>query len=207
MEVRPIELEGERIRLAPLSMDHLDELCDAGLHDELWRVTTSVIRNREDMRKYIAEALNGQSAGTAVPFVIIEKSTSRVVGSTRYGNIERTHRRLEIGWTWITPHWQRTYVNTEAKYLLLRHAFETLGCIRVEFKTDSLNEQSRKALAGIGATEEGTMRNHMIVAGGRKRHSVYFSVIDSEWPAVKRRLEKRLRQLRPPSKARGTDSA
>jgi RimJ/RimL family protein N-acetyltransferase len=180
-------------------MEYLDQLCDAGLDERLWQVTTTVIRNREDMRQYLEEALDLQSAGTALSFVIIEKSTMRAVGSTRYANVAKPHRRLEIGWTWITPHWQRTYVNTEAKYLLLRHAFETLGCIRVEFKTDSRNEQSRKALAGIGATEEGTMRNHMIVPGGRIRHSVYFSIIDSEWPEVKKRLEERLRRLSSPS--------
>jgi RimJ/RimL family protein N-acetyltransferase len=146
------------------------------------------------MRAYIAEALELQAAGTALPFVVIEKSTGAIVGSTRFGNIAVPHRRLEIGWTWITPRWQRTYVNTETKYLLLKHAFETLGCIRVEFKTDSLNRQSQNALAGIGATEEGTMRNHMIVGGGRKRHSVYFSIIDAEWPDVKKRLEGRLQR-------------
>jgi RimJ/RimL family protein N-acetyltransferase len=114
------------------------------------------------------------------------------VGSTRFANIDRENKHLEIGWTWIGKPWQRTAVNTEAKYLMLRHAFEELGCIRVEFKTDSLNQQSRNALLGIGAKEEGTFRNHMITQDGRYRHSVYFSVIDSEWPEVKRGLEERL---------------
>ena len=202
MDLQPVELEGNNVRLVPMSMDYFDQLCEAGLHEQLWRVTTTVIRNREDMRAYIAEALDTQAVGTALPFVIVEKSTMRVVGSTRYGNIATAHKRLEIGWTWITPRWQRTYVNTETKFLLLKHAFETLGCIRVEFKTDSLNEQSRKALAGIGAKKEGTLRNHMIVPGGRKRHSVYFSITDSEWPGVKRGLVERLGRHSPDSGSR-----
>ena len=131
-------------------------------------------------------------ADLLLPFALIEKSTGRAIGSTRYGNIDRTHHRVEIGWTWVAPTWQRTAVNTEAKYLLLRHAFETLGCIRVELKTDSLNEKSRNAILRIGAREEGTFRNHMITASGRIRHTVYFSVLDSEWPEVKSRLQSRL---------------
>jgi RimJ/RimL family protein N-acetyltransferase len=123
-----------------------------------------------------------------LPFALIEKSSGRAIGSTRYGNIDRTHYRVEIGWTWVAPAWQRSAVNTEAKYLLLQHAFETLGCIRVELKTDSLNEKSRVAILRIGAREEGTFRNHMITSSGRIRHSVYFSILDSEWPAVKSRL-------------------
>jgi RimJ/RimL family protein N-acetyltransferase len=128
----------------------------------------------------------------SLPFAIVEKATGRAIGSTRYGNIDRTHHRVEIGWTWVAREWQRTAMNTEAKYLLLRHAFETLGCMRVELKTDSLNERSRAAILRIGAREEGTFRNHMITASGRIRHTVYFSIIDSEWPAVKVHLEARL---------------
>src|SRR6266849_5097735 len=124
----------------------------------------------------------------SLPFALIEKGTGRAIGSTRYGNIDRTHHRVEIGWTWVAREWQRSAVNTEAKYLLLRHAFETLGCIRVELKTDSLNEKSRAAILRIGAKEEGIFRNHMITSSGRIRHTVYFSIVDSEWPAVKARL-------------------
>src|SRR6266481_8097307 len=123
---------------------------------------------------------------------MIEKSSGRRVGSTRYASIERVHHRLEIGWTWVARPWQRTPINTEAKYLLLRHAFEALKCIRVELKTDSLNERSRAAILRVGATEEGTFRNHMITASGRIRHTVYLSILDSEWPAVKARLEAKL---------------
>ena len=128
-----------------------------------------------------------------LPFALIEKSIGCVVGCTRYANIERTHHRLEIGWTWVGRQWQRTAVNTEAKYLLLRHAFETLKCMRVELKTDSLNDRSRAAILRIGAREDGTFRNHMITASGRIRHTVYFSIIDSEWPSVKAELEAKLR--------------
>jgi N-acetyltransferase len=124
-----------------------------------------------------------------VTFRTNRKASGQAIGSTRYGNINRTHHRVEIGWTWVAPAWQRSAVNTEAKYLLLRHAFETLGCIRVELKTDSLNERSRAAILRIGAREEGTFRNHMITACGRIRHTVYFSILDSEWPDVKSRLQ------------------
>jgi len=124
---------------------------------------------------------------------LIDKASGRIIGSTRYGNIDRVHHRVEIGWTWVARQWQRSAVNTEMKYLLLRHAFETLKCIRVELKTDSLNERSRAAILRIGAREEGTFRNHMITASGRIRHTVYFSILDSEWPDVKTRLERKLR--------------
>jgi len=144
------------------------------------------------MSAYIATALDEQSRGVSLPFALIEKAVGRAIGSTRYGNIDRAHRRVEIGWTWLAPAWQRTAANTEAKYLLLKHAFETLGCIRVELKTDSLNERSRAAILRIGAREEGTFRNHIITASGRIRHTVYFSILDSEWPDVKSRLQSRL---------------
>ena len=129
----------------------------------------------------------------ALPFATVDRASGRAIGSTRYGNIERVHHRLEIGWTWVARQWQRSAINTEAKYLLLRHAFETLKCIRVELKTDSLNERSRAAILRIGAREEGTFRNHMITASGRIRHTVYFSILDSEWPDIKTRLESKLR--------------
>ncbi len=192
MDIRPITLEGKRVRLEPLSLDHLDGLHAAGADEELWRYTLTVIRTRSDMERYIESALQAQKRGDALPFAIIEKLTGRAVGSTRFGNIDVENRRLEIGWTWIARQWQRTAVNTECKYLLLNHAFETLGCIRVEFKTDAINGPSRKALLRIGATEEGTFRNHMITSSGRIRHSVYYSIIASEWPDVKKKLEEKL---------------
>jgi RimJ/RimL family protein N-acetyltransferase len=192
MSIHPVTLEGNFIRLEPLSFAHLDGLCPGGFDPELWRWTTSIARDASEMKHYIEEALRAQEQGTALPFATIERRSGRAIGSTRYGNIDRQHRRAEIGWTWVMRSWQRTPVNTEAKYLMLKHAFETLGCIRVEFKTDSLNEQSRRALLRIGAKEEGVLRNHMITHSGRIRHSVYYSIVDSEWPAVKAKLEEKL---------------
>ena len=192
MNIKPVQLESHHIRLEPLSVVHYPHLCEVGLDDALWKWTMTLLRTPEEMHKYIEEALQLQKKGTALPFAIVEKSGGKAVGCTRYGNIDRSNRRVEIGWTWVARQWQRTHVNTEAKYLLLKHAFETLGCIRVEFKTDSINEQSRNALLRIGAREEGILRNHMITPSGRIRHSVYFSVIDTEWPDVKMMLEQKL---------------
>jgi RimJ/RimL family protein N-acetyltransferase len=189
MMVMPITLEGRRVRLEPLAKAHLAGLAEVGLDEELWRWIPTPVRTAEEMAAYIETALEEQERGVSLPFAILEKATGRTIGSTRYGNIERTHHRVEIGWTWVARNWQRTAVNTEAKYLLLRHAFETLGSMRVELKTDSRNERSRAAILRIGAREEGIFRNHMITASGRIRHTVYFSIVDSEWPAVKTRLE------------------
>jgi RimJ/RimL family protein N-acetyltransferase len=192
MMVSPVTLEGRHVRLEPLARAHLAGLSEVALDEELWRWIPTPVRTREEMAAYIETALNEQEQGTSLPFAIVEKATGRAIGSTRFGNIDRTHHRVEIGWTWVAREWQRTAMNTEAKYLLLKHAFETLGCMRVELKTDSLNERSRAAILRIGAREEGIFRNHMITASGRIRHTVYFSIIDSEWPAVKARLEAKL---------------
>lgn len=190
--IEPVTLEGRHLRLEPLGRAHHADLTAVGLEPDLWRWIPTQVRTPEEMNAYIETALQEQERGVSLPFAIIEKSSSRAVGSTRYGNIDRTHHRVEIGWTWVAPAWQRSAVNTEAKYLLLRHAFETLGCMRVELKTDSLNERSRAAILRIGAREEGTFRNHIITSTGRIRHSVYFSIIDSEWPDVKARLQSKL---------------
>ena len=187
--IAPVALEGRYVRLEPLTKTHLAGLAEVGLDEELWRWIPVPVRTVEELAGYIDSALEEQMRGVSLPFALIEKATGRAIGSTRYGNIDRTHHRVEIGWTWVAREWQRSAVNTEAKYLLLRHAFETLGCIRVELKTDSLNEKSRAAILRIGAKEEGTFRNHMITASGRIRHTAYFSIVDSEWPAVKARLE------------------
>lgn len=189
MQIQPITLEGTHVRLEPLSLDHHDALCRVGLDDEIWRWAPTAVHTPEEMRGYVEAALQAQTGGTALPFAIVRRASASVVGSTRYGNIDRLHRRVEIGWTWIGRPWQRTAVNTECKYLLLRHAFETLGCIRVEFKTDALNERSRRALLRIGAKEEGIFRNHMVVSTGRIRDSVYYSIVEGEWPQVKDSLE------------------
>jgi len=193
MAIGPVILEGRYVRLEPLTAEHTAGLDEIGLDEDLWRWIPSPVRTFEEMSAYVQTALGERTNGSALPFALIDKASGRVIGSTRYGNIDRLHHRLEIGWTWVARQWQRSAINTEAKFLLLRHAFETLKCIRVELKTDSLNERSRAAILRIGAREEGTFRNHMITASGRIRHTVYFSILDSEWPDVKARLESKLR--------------
>ena len=168
--------------------DHLDALTEAGAFDELWKWTHAKATTRESMESYMNAALTEAAKGIALPFVTVDKATGRVIGSTRFGNIDRENRRAEIGWTWITPAFQRTHVNSEAKYLMLRHAFDVWGCIRVELKTDVLNEKSRKAMLRMGATEEGVLRKHGITYSGRYRDTIYYSVLDTEWPAVRDRL-------------------
>src|SRR6266849_7102110 len=192
MVVAPVILTGRHVRLVPLALEHAGGLAEVGLDDDLWKWIPTPVRTPEEMSAYVHAALQEQATGSALPFALIENSSGRAIGSTRYANIEPAHHRLEIGWTWVARPWQRTAINTEAKYLLLRHAFETLECMRVELKTDSLNDRSRAAILRIGAREEGIFRNHMITASGRVRHTVYFSIVDTEWPEVKKRLEMRL---------------
>ncbi len=189
MEIKPVTLEGKHIRLEPVRLDHVAALWRVSAYEEIWRYLPYIMQSEDDMRTFIEAELRKQQSGIGFRFATIAKTSAQPVGSTSYLNIDRQHRHLEIGGTWITPSWQRSAVNTEAKYLQLSHAFETLGCIRVEFKTDSLNVNSQQALARIGAVEEGTFRNHRIMPDGRLRHSVYFSIIDSEWPSVKAHLE------------------
>jgi len=190
--IEPVVLTGTHVRLEPLSLAHLDALTAVGLDLDLWRWIGFPVRTREDLRRYIEDALRDRDAGRAMPFATVLQADGRAIGSTRFGNVDLFNRRVEIGWTWIARPWQRSAVNTEAKLLMLEHAFERLGCNRVEFKTDSLNTQSRAALAGIGAVEEGILRNHMVTESGRLRHSVYYSVIADERPAVRAGLEARL---------------
>jgi N-acetyltransferase len=194
LDVRPVVLEGSIVRLEPLRETHLDGLAEVGLDEAVWRWVTVDVRTPEALAAWIADALSEEAAGTSLPFATVERSTGRPIGSTRFLNIDRRNRHVEIGWTWVAPAWQRTGVNREAKLLMLRHAFETLGCLRVEFKTDSLNDASRAALLGIGATFEGIFRNHVISQGGRIRHSAWYSVTDTEWPTVGERLEASLRR-------------
>ncbi|MEX2546488.1 MAG: GNAT family N-acetyltransferase [Chloroflexota bacterium] len=193
--VEPVTLEGSSVRLEPLALDHLPGLTAIGLDSEIWRWMPTTIQTPGEMRAYLDKALAARETGTEMPFATIERASGKVIGGTRYMNIEPHHRRIEIGYTWIAPAWQRTALNTEAKLLMLIHAFNVLGALRVEFKTDSLNERSRAALLGIGATEEGTMRNHMVTDSGRRRHSAYFSIIEEEWPHVRQHLESRLSRL------------
>ncbi len=193
MKVEPVVLEGGVVRLEPMAVGHLEGLWEAGKDEGLWRLIPTNVASIDDMRRYMETAFADRDRGSALPFVTVEKVTGKVIGSTRLGNIDAAHRRAEIGWTWITPAFQRTAVNTEAKLLMLTHAFETWKCIRVELKTDALNERSRAAIKRLGATEEGIFRNHMITESGRFRDSVYFSIIETEWPTVKEDLERKLR--------------
>ena len=190
-------LEGSVVRLEPMTLDHLSGLTEVGLDPEIWRLTTVMIQTAEEMRGYLESALELQRAGATLPFVTIERSTGRVVGSTRFGNYDPANRRIEIGWTWIARPWQRTAVNTEAKYLMLTQAFERLHCVRVELKTDVLNKPSRKAMLRIGATEEGVLRKHTLMWTGRYRDSIYYSILDEEWPDVKKQLERMLSRAAP----------
>jgi N-acetyltransferase len=189
LDLVPIVLEGALTRLEPLERAHLGGLAAVGLDPAVWRWVTVDIRNRDELEAWIEEALADREAGTGLPFATIERASGRAVGSTRFLNVDRRNRRVEIGWTWVAPAWQRSGINREAKLLMLRHAFETLGCLRVEFKTDALNDASRRALVGIGATFEGIFRNHVISQDGRLRHSAGYSMTDRDWPAVRDRLE------------------
>lgn len=193
MRIEPVTLRGRLVRLEPMTDDHVPALCRVGLDPDLWRWIPTAVTTPEEMSAYVAAALDEQRHGLALPFVIFDQASGEVIGSTRYGNVEPLDRRLEIGWTWLAAAHQRTGANTEAKLLLLTHAFETLGAIRVELKTDALNERSRRAIQRLGAIEEGMLRKHKLTASGRVRDTVYFSIVDTEWPAVKERLGRLLR--------------
>jgi len=187
--VRPVTLEGRIVRLEPLGREHFDDLVEVGLDPALWKWTQVLPERETDLRGYFELALANAAAGSEVPFATILRETGRAIGSTRFLTIVPEHRRLEIGWTWLGTAHQRSGANREAKLLQLTHAFEALGANRVEFKTDSRNEASRRALEGIGATFEGIFRSHTIMPWGPLRDSAYYSVIASEWPVVKAHLE------------------
>lgn len=190
MEVKPIVLTGKHVRLEPMTEEHIPGLAAIGVGQSFWDfMLYGNINSIEDMRNWVQDILSRAEKGTDLPFVVIHLASGRVAGATRYLNIVLQDRGVEIGGTWYGSEFQRTAVNTECKYLLLRHAFETLGCIRVQLKTDFRNERSQKAIERIGAVKEGVLRNHMILPDGRYRHSVYYSILDSEWPEVKKRLE------------------
>ncbi len=188
----PIVLEDVVVRLEPLTLGHLDALWAAASDPELWRWTAVNIDSRAALEDYVAEALGEAARGSALPFATMLPAEGRVVGTTRFANFSGEHRRVEIGWTFVARPWQRTSVNSEAKLLMLRHAFETLGLERVELKTDRLNEASRRAILRLGAKEEGVLRHHMVTYSGRLRDSVYYSILRAEWPEVRAGLERRL---------------
>lgn len=190
----PVTLEGEIVRLEPMALAHAAALAEAGLHPELWRLQPEPVESADDMRRYVERALAGQAAGACLPFAIVRRADGQVIGATRYMDIALPHKRLEIGATWLTPASQRSGANTEAKYLLLQHAFETIGIMRVVFKTEVTNLQSRQAILRIGGVEEGVFRKHLIAQSGRARDMVYFAILDEDWPAAKARLLARLRR-------------
>ena len=191
MIVEPVVLVGRRVRLEPLSLErHQAALASVGLAPELWRWTVSRPRTAADLRAYLETALAEQAAGRALPFATVDLVSGRVAGSTRFGSISVPDRRVEIGWTWLGPEFQRSHVNTEAKYLMLRHAFDTWGCVRVELKSNALNAPSRRAMERIGAQYEGTLRRHARLEDGTWRDTTYYSVLDHEWPEVRARLER-----------------
>lgn len=187
--MEPVTLQGRTVRLEPLSIDHLDGLAAVAFDPAIWRWTIARPTDLAGLRAWLESALRNREAGAEEPFATIEQASGRPIGSTRFMSIVPEHRRLEIGWTWVAPAWQGRGANREAKYLQLRHAFEVLGANRVEFKTDSRNEKANPALLGIGATFEGTFRNHMVMPDGPLRHSNYYSVIAEEWPRVRAALE------------------
>jgi len=190
MEIKPVVLTGKHVRLEPMTLEHVEPLAEIGIGHAFWDfMVYGKMENVDDMRGWVTDILTRAEKGTDLPFVAIHLTSGRVAGATRYLNISADDRGLEIGGTWYGLEFQRTAVNTECKYLLFEHAFETLGCIRVQLKTDLRNERSRRAIERIGAVKEGVLRNHMILPDGYFRHSVCYSVLDSEWDGVKKRLE------------------
>jgi RimJ/RimL family protein N-acetyltransferase len=192
----PITLEGTDVRLEPLRPRHVEMLwaiaCDSV--QELFQWIPYRLESLADFRRFNRQVLDEQRRGVSLPFATFVRAGNHIAGTTRFMNMDLANRKVEIGSTWIAPRWQRTVINTEAKYLMLRHAFDTWNCLRVELKTDSLNQRSRRAILRLGAKEEGTLRKHMLTWNGRQRDSVYFSILDTEWPEVRARLESRLRE-------------
>jgi RimJ/RimL family protein N-acetyltransferase len=192
----PVTLEGSIVRLEPVGRQHAQLFWEAAKEslEDIFRWIPYSMQTPADFERLIDKAFTEQERGESVVFATVERSSQRVIGSTRFMNIDRANRRVEIGSTWIAPAWQRTAINTEAKFLMLRHAFEMWQCMRVELKTDALNQKSRNAILRLGAKEEGTLRKHLVTSTGRVRDTVYFSILDSEWPGVKARLEEKLRR-------------
>jgi N-acetyltransferase len=189
----PVTLIGKTVRLEPLTEAHIPGLAAVGCDDRIWEfMLYGFIRTEADMNHWVSDLLGRKFRGTDLPFAVVHLESGQIVGATRYMDIRPTHKGLEIGGTWYGLEFQRTAVNTECKYLLLKYAFETLGCIRVQFKADARNERSLCAIERIGAVREGVLRNHYILPDGKKRDSVYFSILDREWPGVKERLDRML---------------
>jgi RimJ/RimL family protein N-acetyltransferase len=186
-------LEGELVRLEPMGLEHEDGLWQASRDARAWRwLSVEQPQTREELREYLDAALANAADGTEMPLVTVRRKDGRVLGSTRYLALRPEHRSLEIGWTWLHPDAWGTGANVEAKLLMLEHAFERLGCLRVELKTDARNERSRGAMAALPAQFEGVHRKHMLVRGGQRRDSAWYSVLDDEWPEVRANLLRRL---------------
>ena len=192
--ISPFTLEGEHVHLDPLRPEHVAPLWTTAKEHlaDLFQWIPYRLETLADFEHFNVQVLDEQKRGLTVPFATFKRDSNQIVGTTRYMNMDLANRKVEIGSTWIAPPWQRTVINTEAKYLMLRHAFETWNCLRVELKTDALNQRSRRAILRLGAKEEGTLRKHMLTWSGRQRDSVYFSILDTEWPRVKAALEARL---------------
>jgi RimJ/RimL family protein N-acetyltransferase len=187
-----VTLEGRHVRLEPLQPTHSAALLEVALDPRIWEFSSSRLQSAADVEEYVAKALAARDDGTAVPFATVERKSGTVIGSTRFHNIDRAERRLEIGWSWLNPRWWRTAINTEAKYLMLRHAFEQWQCVRVEFKTWVHNQRSRTAILRLGAREEGVLRRRLKNHDGSFRDAVFFSILDDEWPLIREQLEARL---------------
>lgn len=192
MGMQPVTLEGHWVLLEPLSVDHVPALAALASDEEIWRYLPVPLPTEDDLRGIVEDALRNRAAGTELPFVIVERASGMPIGSTRVMDIRLEHRGVEIGWTWLGRAYWRSPINSECKYLLLRHLFEVVGCVRVALKTDMLNVRSQAAIERLGATREGVLRRHMIVQGGRYRDTVYYSILDDEWPSIKERLEDQL---------------
>ncbi|NNB72132.1 GNAT family N-acetyltransferase [Pseudomonas fluorescens] len=187
-----ITLTGTTVELQPLQREHTAALVEAAADGELWNLNVTNVPGPETVGKYLDLALAGRAAGTMIPFAIVRRDGGQVVGSTRFWKVDRVNRKLEIGHTFLAQSTQKTAVNTESKLLLLTYAFDVLECVRVQFTTDELNEKSRAAILRLGAVQEGIVRHERIMPDGRKRNSVRFSIIDSEWPQVKANLQAKL---------------
>lgn len=194
--LEPLRLDGTTIVLEPLEVEHTDALTSIGLDPELWRLTTIEVRTAEEMRRYVEEALEARDSGSALPFVVVDRATGDIIGSTRFHSFDARHRRIEIGFSWLVRSRQRTGANTEAKYLLLSHAFESLGCIRVQFRADAENAPSRRALERIGASFEGVLRSFVISRTKGTRSLAMYSIVREEWPKVKSRLQAMMSTVR-----------
>jgi N-acetyltransferase len=190
--IQPVVLEGHWVRLEPMREDHADGLARVALDPDIWRHLPILLAGRADVDAWVKNALQNRETGAELPFVQIERESGNIIGSTRLMDIRPEHRGVEIGYTWIARPWRRTRINSEAKFLLLRYLFEDVGCIRVALKTDLLNERSQRAIERLGARREGVLRKHMIVQGGRFRDTVYYSILDEEWPGIRARMHEEL---------------